>query len=204
MSFGFSGVLTMNKAAVPGPGIGWHIKNRVRPAFWFGWLVNLLAILFSRVTGVVTMTAELRLRKFLADGGMVDYGVVGYRMVTNAGVAFMAADFFDGTKDISTLNFHGVGTGTAAEAVTDTALANNTTPGGQYVAGTKSNPSSNQYLTAAPITFTAAGNITEHGLFNQASPTGAVLWDRTVFAAVGVQAQDSITYQYNLTINAGG
>lgn len=204
MSFGLSGALALKKAPVPGPGLGWHLRNRARFAFWFGWLVTKLANWFSRLTGVVTMTGQLTMRKYLADGGMIDYGTVGYRVVTTAGVNYMAGDFNQGANDISNFNYHGVGTGTTGENVGDTALVTNTTPGGQYIVGTKSNPSQNQYMSAASIVFTAAGNISEHGIFNQANPAGATLWDRTTFTATGVQAQDSITYQYTLTINAGG
>lgn len=203
-SLGFAGTLSVKKIRRPGPGIAWHLRHRVRPSYWLGLLFFHMARLFSRMTGIVTMTTELRLLQRREDGTIIDYGTIGYRKVTNAGVAFMAADFNSGTSDISTFNFHGVGTSGDPEDVADVALKSNVTPGGQYVAGTKSAPSANQYMTAASVTFTAPGNIQEHGLFNQANPSGAVLWDRTTFSPIGVAAQDAITFQYTLTINAGG
>ncbi|MCB0109758.1 MAG: hypothetical protein KDE53_27740 [Caldilineaceae bacterium] len=194
----------MKKFRRPGPGLVWHLRNRLRPSYWLGWLFTHMARLFSYVTGIVTITTELRLLQQLGDGTIIDYGTVGYRKVTDAGADYMAGDFNTGANDISLFNFHGVGTGSNAENTTDVALQANVTPGGQYIAGTKSAPGSKQYLTSASVTFAAAGNIQEHGLFSQANPSGAVLWDRTVFSPIGVSPQDAITFQYTLTINSGG
>lgn len=203
-NLGFSGALKIDKHSRPGPGLVWHLKNRTRFAFWFSWLAQMLAYWFSRATGIVTICTEVRAIKYLAAGGVVDYGALSYRFVTTAGVGFMASDFNSTTSALNTLNFHGVGTGTVAENVADTALGANATPGTNFVAGTKSNPSANVYQTSVTLNFTATANISEHGLFNQTAPTGAKLWDRSVFPAIPVQSGDSITLQYQLTINAGG
>ena len=204
-SLSLSGSVKVRKVSPPGPGFWWHFRNRTRFSFWFGWLANTLAYWFSRLTGVVTLTSELRIFMRHNDGSMVDYGVVGYRMVTTAGVTFMASDFAGNDGLLNTMNFHGIGTGGTAESVANTALVTNATPGGNFIAGEKSNPSATMYQTQATITFPAAVSIAEHGLFNQANPTGAKLWDRTVFAPViPAGVNDNITFQYQLTINAGG
>lgn len=129
-----------------------------------------------------------------------DLGLLGNRVVTDAGVAFMADDFFDASTDITTFDFHDMGTGTTAAAVGDTVLQ---TPwGGARVSGTATNPTAPVYRTVATIPFTGTFAITEHGLFS--ASTGGTLWDRTVFAAINVVNGDSIQNQYDLTCTSGG
>ena len=112
----------------------------------------------------------------------------------------MATDFFDGSTDITTFDFHDAGTGTNAENVSNTALQ---TPwGGARVSGTASNPAANQYRSVATITFNNTFAIVEHGLFNASS--SGTLWDRTVFSAINVVNTDAIQFTYTLTINSGG
>lgn len=119
----FSGVLsakvTRNHRKAP---LLWRIQNGIRPSFWLGWIVNMLAVLFSRLTGVPTMIAELRAVKVGADGVAIDYGVLSYRVVTSAGVAFLVDDWDSDATDITTMNYHASGTGTGAEASSDTGL----------------------------------------------------------------------------------
>lgn len=129
---------------------------------------------------------------------VTDYGVVSRRVVTNAGVAFLT-DCFQNLAEAEAINWHDSGTGTAAEAVTDTTI---TAAGPARVAGTQSEPASNQYRTVGTITYSATAAITEHGLFT-ASAAGS-LWDRSVFAAINVGSGDSIQFTYTLTSNAGG
>lgn len=131
---------------------------------------------------------------------LVDLGVLCHRSVTNAGVDYMATDFFDGSVDITTFDFHDCGTGTNAENVTDTALQ--TAYGGARTSGTPTHPAAGQYRSVGTITFSGSFAITEHGLFS-ASSVGT-LWDRTVFSAINVVNTDAIQFTYTLTINAGG
>lgn len=135
------------------------------------------------------------------EGELVEYQDLGSGLVTNAGVEYMAQDFAGGTQDIGNFNNHGVGIGTTAAAVTDTALVN-TTGAPARVTGTKSNPAAGQYRTVATVAFTSSLAITEWGLFSAA--TAGTLWDRRVFAAINVNSGDSIEFSYTLTINAGG
>lgn len=123
------------------------------------------------------------------------------RVVTNAGVAFLVDDWVGGTTDITNFNAHANGTGTVAEAATDTALGLET---GTRVAGTKSEPTANQVRTVATISQGATAAITEHGIFDSTTVAGSTLWDRSVFSAINVQSGDSIEFTYTLTVNAGG
>lgn len=156
--------------------------------------------------GYVMLTGALSAKRFRKDHRfnpkLDDYGVVGRRVVTNAGVTYMRDDFnaATGAADITNFNYHDSGTGIVAEAVGDTGLG--TPAGPARVAGTQSAPSAAVYRTVATISYTATLAITEHGIFS--ASTAGTLWDRTVFAAINVVNGDGIQFTYNLTINSGG
>ncbi len=181
-------------------------------AFWMGSVVavhggtirvlSLMDRLFGRPggRGWLRYRGELRAVKIGRDGTCVDLGVLGTRVVTTAGVNYLASDMNDGASDINAFDYHDSGTGVVAEAVGDTGLG--TPAGPARVAGTPSNPTANQYRSVATISYTSTLAITEHGLFSAA--TAGTLWDRTVFAAVNVVSGESIQFTYTLTINAGG
>ena len=143
-----------------------------------------------------------------ANGGVEHLGLVSTRVVTNAGVTFMRDDFNNNAQDITTFNFHGCGTGSVAENVTDTALGTeqttNLNPASTRATGTRSTPSSNVFRTVGTLTFAGAAAITEHGILSQSATGGGTLWDRSVFAAINVANGDSIQFTYDLTLSAGG
>jgi hypothetical protein len=188
--------------------LGWRLRNTLRWAYVWGWIVNLMARMFSRLTGAVTMTSELRGRLRRADGSWVDYGTLGRRVITTAGVTFLRDDFNNNAQDITTLNYHGAGTGTNAEATGDTALQTECTtalnPDSTRATGTRSTPSATTYQTVGTLTFDATAAVTEHGIFSQSATGGGTLWDRTVFSAINVASGDSIQFTYVLTLTAGG
>jgi hypothetical protein len=136
-----------------------------------------------------------------------DYGIVGNKVVTTAGVNYIAADFNDGGSDISAFDYAGLGTGSTAEAVGDTALVTELTTeytGNVRTAGTPSNPSANIYRSTCTSTLdSGTPALREHGLFT-ASSAGTLL-DRTVFASITLDgtAGDSLLSTYSLTLTAG-
>jgi hypothetical protein len=185
------------------------LRNRTRLSYLYGIVFNWLAKLFTKATGIPTLTAELAIKVRKASGEWIDYGVVGYRVVTNAGVAFLVDDMDpSAATDISTLKYHGCGTGTTAEATSDTALVTESTtalnPDSTRATGTATQPSANILTSTATVSFDATAAITEHGLFSQAATGGGTLWDRTVFSAINVVSGDSIQFAYSLTVSAGG
>lgn len=97
----------------PAP-LGWKLRNTLRRSFLLGWLFNRLAKLFSRLTGVPTITSELRAKLIRGSGEVIDYGVVSYRVITDNGVAFLVDDWDNDATDITLMHFHGCGTGTTA------------------------------------------------------------------------------------------
>ena len=176
--------------------LAWKLRNVARWSFIKGFLFWHLAHLFSRVTEIPTMVSSLSVCVRRADGRWEDYGTVCYRVVTDAGVAFLVDDMDNSTTDVTTLNYHGVGTGVTAEAAAQTALVTESTtvlnPDSTRATGTKSQPSANVLRSVGTVTFDGSAAITEHGFFSQAATGGGTLWDRSVFAAINVAAADSI------------
>jgi len=123
------------------------------------------------------------------------------RVVTDAGVAHLVDDWDNNAGDITNFNAHGNGTGTTAEAASQTALV---TEVGTRVAGTKSQPTAPQIRTVATVAQGATQAITEHGIFNSTTVAGSILWDRSLFSAINVNNGDSIEFTYTLTVNSGG
>lgn len=141
-------------------------------------------------------------------GAIEDYGMVSRRLVTTAGVNYIASDMNDGGSDINLFDFHGLGTGTNAEAVGDTALQTELTTeytGNVRATGTPSNPSANIYRSVGTNTMdSGTPAVTEHGLFS-ISAAGTLL-DRSTFSAVNLVGAngDSLQTTYNFTITSGG
>jgi hypothetical protein len=144
------------------------------------------------------------------DGSRDDYGVVSRRVVTTAGVNYLAADFGGGASDVNLFKFHGIGTGAVAEAIGDTALGTELTteynPNSTRATGSQAN-STNTYTTVGTNTLdSGTPAVTEHGVFTQAATGGGTLWDRSVFSAVNLTGAngDGLQSTYVLTCTAGG
>lgn len=202
-----SGVVKTRLINCPQAPLSWRLKNMLRPSFVTGWLAVQAARLFSGLTEIPTITSELQIRVRKANGDWIDYGVVCYRVVTDAGVAFLVDDWDGSVTDISNMNYHGVGTGTTAEAAGDTALVTESTtvlnPDSTRATGTRTQPAANQLRTVGTLTFDGSAAITEHGILSQAATGGGTLWDRSVFSAINVASGDSIQATYTCTINSG-
>lgn len=164
-----------------------NLRHRMR-----GWKQELIFL------AGVGIRSELSAVHFTGQG-VVDLGVLSRRLITNNGVKFIT-DAFMNTVEAETMNFHDCGTGTTAEAVTDTALV--TPYGGSRATGTQSEPSNGLYRSVGTISFTSTLAITEHGIFSAVS--SGVLMDRSVFTAINVVNGDSIQFTYTITFTAGG
>ena len=162
----------------------------------------------GRLFGLVYLESSLRLRLIRGDGTIIDFGIVGRRVVTTVGVNFIV-DAFQNLVELENLKYHGFGTGTTAEAAGDTALVteltteyvtNSTRPTGTTTEGA----TANIYRTVATLSPDSGGTlaITEHGVFS-ASSAGTLL-DRTKFTAVNLVAgSDSLQATYELTFTSG-
>lgn len=161
----------------------------------------------ARKHGLPYFWSQLWLAKITPAGHRLDLGLAGMRVVTDVGVAFIV-DAFQNLVELETMQFHGIGTGSTAEAAGDTALVTELTteynPDNTRATGTTAEgASANIYQTVGTNTVDAAVTIQEHGIFDQAATGGGVLLDRTVFAGVGLSNGDSLESTYELTIAAG-
>lgn len=147
-----------------------------------------------------------------ANGAIEHLGLVCTKLITDAGVAFLVDDWdvntASATNDITTLKYHGCGTGTNAESASDTALQTESTtalnPDSTRATGTQSQPSANILRSVGTLTFDASAAVAEHGLFSQAATGGGTLWDRSQFSAINVVSGDSIQFTYSCTVSSGG
>lgn len=200
-SMEMAGNLSVRKVAGSRPApVGWRVANRLRLSYWVGLMAVMAARLLSGLTGVPTLTSELRAVHRRRDGTQVDYGVLSYRVVTSAFVGFVVDQLQTETSVFGDFKFHDSGVGTTAENASDTAME--TTDGESRATGTQTEASANQYRSVGTITYSTNKAITEHGLFNDAS--AGTLMDRSVFAAINVVNGDSIQFTYTLTVNSGG
>lgn len=194
-----------NRTTAP---LSWKLKNALRPGFIFGYLGVKAAKALTAITGIPTLTSQVKLVVENSEGRKVDYGVVGYRVVTDAGVAAIV-DAFQNTFEVENFNFHGIGTGGTAEAAGDTALVTELTTEYQTdntrATGTQGEgASANIYQSVGTNTVDASVAIVEHGLFSQAATGGGTLLDRTVFSVINLSNGDSLQSTYELTVNSGG
>lgn len=186
--------------------IAWRIRNlpnllRGLPGVIAAWLV-------WRLFGIPAMIGSLRLKVVDASGALVDYGLVGLRVVTDTGVAYIV-DAFQNSVELENMKYHGFGTGTGAEAAGDTALGTEFTTeyavdGTRPTGTTTEGATANIYRTVATFSPDSGGTlaVTEHGVFSAAS--AGVLLDRTKFAAVNLVAgSDSLQATYELTLTSG-
>ena len=123
------------------------------------------------------------------------------KCVTDAYAALLVDELQASQASHSTFKYHDSGTGTVAEAATDTTLG---TPCGEARdTGTQiEGATANIYKSVATHTYGGSFAITEHGLFNAA--TAGTLMDRSKFAAVNVANGEKIEFTYELTVSSGG
>lgn len=197
---GYRGDLIVKKIPAKSPGIMWKIRNYARPAFLKSWFGVFFVLPIAKAFGLMTVYGKLEAVLHKADGTKVNYGVLGYRVVTTAFVTFVVDQLQTETSVFGDYKFHDSGVGTTAENVTDTAME--TTDGESRSTGTQTESAATAYRSVGTISYTTTKAITEHGLFNDVS--AGTLMDRTVFAAVNVVNGDSIAFTYTLTCSAGG
>jgi len=180
-------------------------------AYRFRNIPNLLRgvwkLALAGVLGIPTMYGRVFARVVRADGSVLDLGLVSLRVVTTAGVGFIV-DAWQNILELEIMKYHGVGTGTNAEASGDTALQTESTtvlnPDSTRATGSLTEgASANIFRSVGTLTFDGSAAITEHGLFSQAATGGGTLFDRSVFSAINVASGDSIQFTYDATFTAG-
>lgn len=170
---------------------------------------GLRRIAAAKALGIPTFYGAVYLTVFRGDGRIDDYGLASLRVVTTAGVGYIV-DGFQNLAELENMKYHGIGTGSTAEAVGDTALVTELTteynPNSTRATGTTTESAANIYRTVGTNTLDS-GNpaLREHGVLSQAATGGGVLLDRSVFAAITLDgtAGDGLQSTYDLTLTAG-
>jgi hypothetical protein len=157
---------------------------------------------------IPTIHGALYARAIRANGFPMDLGLVSLEVVTDDGVEFIVDAFADATE-LETMKYHGIGTGPAGTpAAGDSALVAELTT--EYVSDnvratgtTAEGASANIYQTVATNEVDSAVAIVEHGVFDQASAAGGVLFDRSGFAEINLADGDKLETTYDGTFPSG-
>lgn len=166
------------------------------------WFKRLAYVPVLMSSALLVGSASLSVKHFDANGHLKeDRGVVSVKKVTGAFVTFIVAQMVTESSEIGDFKYHDSGTGSTAEANTQTALVTPTgvarATGTQVAGGTSTAPT---YTSVATITYNGTYAVVEHAIFSQS--TSATMLDRSVFSAVNVVNLESIQFTYVLTINA--
>jgi hypothetical protein len=161
----------------------------------------------------VVIESELWVKTFYRDrNGFLrlkeDFGLTSRKVVTDTGVAFIV-DAFQNLVELENMKFHGIGTGSTAEAASQTALVTELTTqytGNVRATGTTTETAANVYSTVGLNTIDSGGPVTiaEHGVFSQAATGGGVMLDRSLTGSNVLNDNDAIQTDYRLTIASGG
>lgn len=182
------------------PGLSWRVRHWLSLQLWWGIATVWLAKQFSRITGIMVATGELRAKYYNAEQDQwYDLGLLGRRVITTVFVNDIVDNLIAEGATFGDYKWHDSGTGTNAPAVGDTALQ--TPTGVARVSGTQVENAANIYETVATITYDGTYSVTEFGLFN--ASTSGILCDRDTFTAQPVNNGDKIEFTYRLTFTAG-
>lgn len=149
--------------------------------------------------------------QFWAGSPFEDYGKVSQRVVTDAFVAAVV-DALDVGVGFTLTNFryHAIGTGSTAEAASQTALVTELTTeytGNVRATGVATQPSANIYTSTATNTLdSGTPALREHSVTTQAATGGGTMLDRSLYAAINLDGTvgDGLTSAYSITFTAGG
>lgn len=166
--------------------------------------------LVDKISSAGVLESSLSLVVIRGDGKIEDIGEVSRRVVTTTGVNFIV-DAFQNLVELENMKFHGIGSGTGAEAVGNTGLTTEFTtqynPDNTRATGTTvEGASANIYRTVGTNTVDASVTVNEHGIFDQAAVGGGTMVDRSMFSGspVSLTSGDSLQSTYDLTFSAGG
>jgi hypothetical protein len=194
-----SGRLQARKIQAPRAPWRWYLSNWTRWGAIKGLIAYWVIAPFARAFGIATMIGKLEAVLIRADGSMIRYGVLGYRMVTTAFVNFVVDQLIAESSIFGDFKYHDSGIGSTGEATGDTDIE--TTDGETRATGTQVEDDADDYQSVGTITYSTTKAIVEHGLFN--ASTGVTLMDRTVFSVINVVDTDSIQFTYTINIPAG-
>ena len=168
---------------------------------------DLAGELLDAISRTLVVESELDVTVIRASGRVERHGVSSRKVITTAGVGFQV-DAWQNLVELETMKFHGLGTGTTAEASGDTALVteltNQYSPDNTRATGSLAENAANIFESVGTNTLDVAATIQEHGLFSQAPTGGGILWDRSLTGTQTLSAADGLQTTYRMTATAGG
>ena len=175
----------------------------------FGYLPPELAgELLDRISSTLVIESSLALVHIDGRTGLrYDIGVVSHKVITDAGVAFLV-DAWQNSVELENMKYHALGTGSTAEAASQTALVTELTtqynPDNTRATGSLTETSAPVFATVGTNTVDASATIAEHAVMSQAATGGGTMWDRSLTGSVALSASDSLQSTYSMTASAGG
>lgn len=149
--------------------------------------------------------------RFWSGAAVEEYGIVSRRVVTDAFVAAVVDALDVGVGfTLSNFRYHGIGTGSTAEAASQTALITELTTeytGNVRATGTATQPSANIYTSTATNTLdSGTPALREHAVFTQAATGGGTMLDRSLYASITLDGTvgDGLQSAYSITFTSGG
>lgn len=169
---------------------------------------DLAGELLDAISRSVVVDSALSVAVLRPGRPVLDLGVVSRKVITDNGVGFIV-DAWQNIVELEIMKYHGIGTGTTAEAASQTALVTESTtalnPDSTRATGTTvEGATGNIFRSVGTLTVDAAVAVTEHALFSQAATGGGTMFDRSVFSAVNLASGDSIQTTYECTFTSGG
>ena len=164
--------------------------------------------LLDAITRVVVLQSSLSLVIVRRDGLREALGIVGNKVITDAGVGFLV-DAWQNLVELENMKYHALGTGTTAEAASGAGAAMVTELTTEYTGnvratGTTTEASALVFQTVATNTLdgTPGAALREHGLMS--ANAAGVCWDRTLFDAITLISGEGLQSTYNMTGVSGG
>ena len=137
------------------------------------------------------------IKHFDKEGNLIEEYEIP-NIITNVGKADVA-DLIGGVNGIAAFDYIAIGTGTTAEAATDTALGTEVARGQATKSLITTNVTNDTLQLQFAFNFTSSNAITEAGVFN--ASTGGDMLCRTTFSAVNVADGDSLQITYKITVS---
>lgn len=183
--------------------------NFIRPYIW-GNIQTGVARLANKLFGIVTLISELRVERFDHLTGIIwDYGVTSRRVVTDAFVALVVDACDTGASPaLDLFNFTGYGSGTTAEAATQTALTTEFTT--QYATNstrptaTVTQPTASQLRLVTTFAPDESATVEECAPFTSATVAAGSMMDRSLTGTQTMISGDTLATTYTLSLTSGG
>ena len=170
--------------------------------------------LLERESGIWVLKSRLHVAvyrgprsEFGTPGSVENHGIVSRKVITDTGVAYLV-DAWQNSVEMENMKYHGIGTGSTAEAASQTALTTESTtalnPDSTRATGTTTEASAAVFRTVGTATVDATTAVAEHGIFSQAATGGGVMWDRSLTGTQNLSSGDSLQATYDCTVSSGG